>query len=141
VLNLSGSTKIFLCRAPVDFRKAHDGLLAIVRDNLDEDIFAGAVFVYQNKRRDRIKLLEWDRNGLWLHYKRLEKGTFRWVAPGTSSKVVMTRADLSMLLEGIDLKAGKIRPHFADGILINGRGEERQEARSAARRRVSTRAD
>jgi len=141
VLNLSGSTKIFLCRAPVDFRKAHDGLLAIVRDKLDEDIFAGAVFVFLNKRRDRIKLLEWDRNGLWLHYKRLEKGTFRWVAPGSSSKVAMTRADLPMLLEGIDLKAGKIRPHFADGIRINERGEERQEARSAARRRVSTRAD
>ena len=141
MLNLSGSTKIFLCRAPVDFRKAHDGLLAIVRDKLDEDIFAGAVFVFLNKRRDRIKLLEWDRNGLWLHYKRLEKGTFRWVAPGTSSKVTMSRADLSMLLEGIDLKAGKIRPHFADGIRINERGEERQEARPASRRRVLACAD
>ena len=141
MLNLSGSTKIFLCRAPVDFRKAHDGLLAIVRDKLDEDIFAGAVFVFLNKRRDRIKLLEWDRNGLWLHYKRLEKGTFRWVAPGTSSKVTMSRADLSMLLEGIDLKAGKIRPHFADRIRINERGEERQEARPASRRRVLACAD
>lgn len=108
MLSLSSSTKVFLCRVPVDFRKAHDGLLAIVRDNLDEDIFADAIFVFLNKRRDRIKLLRSDGNGLWLHYKRLEKGTFRWVASGRSSKVAMTRAELSMLLEGIDLKAGKI---------------------------------
>ena len=141
MLSLSGTAKIFLCRAPVDFRKAHDGLLAVVRDMLDEDIFAGAVFVFLNRRRDRIKLLEWDRNGLWLHYKRLEKGTFRWVASGTSNKVAMTRADLSMLLEGIDLNAGKIRPHFADGIGINERGEDRKEASSAARRRLATCAD
>jgi transposase len=134
VLSLRASTKIFLCRAPVDFRKAHDGLLAIVRDKLDGDIFTGAVFVFLNKRRDRIKLLEWDGNGLWLHYKRLEKGTFKWTASGTSSKVAMTRADLSMLLEGIDLKAGKIRPHFTDRIRIDERDEHRREARPAARR-------
>jgi len=138
VLRLAGSTKIFLCREPVDFRKAHDGLLAIVRDELDEDVFEGGIFVFLNKRRDRIKLLEWDVNGLWLHYKRLEKATFKWVAPGTSIKVLMTRAELSMLLEGIDLKAGKIRPHFAEGICINGRGEDRREGSPAARcRRVA----
>jgi transposase len=141
VLNLPASTTIFLCREPVDFRKAHDGLTAIIRDELVEDLFAGGIFVFLNKRRDRIKLLEWDRNGLWLHYKRLEKGTFKWVAPGTSSKVSMTRAELSMLLEGIDLKAGKMRPHFADGIRIKRRDEERGEARSAARRRRSAGVD
>ncbi len=141
MLTLACSTRIFLCRKPVDFRKAHDGLVAIVRDELEEDIFAGGVFVFLNKRRDRIKLLEWDRNGLWLHYKRLEKGTFKWVAAGTKSKVAMTRAELSMLLEGIDLKAGKIRPHFADGIRINERGKDRKEASSAARHRLATCAD
>ena len=124
MLTLSGWTKIFLCREPVDFRKAHDGLLAVVRDELEEDIFAGGIFVFLNKRRDRIKLLEWDRNGLWLHYKRLEKGTFKWVAAGTSSKVSMTRAELSMLVEGIDLKAGKIRPHFTDVLRINDRASQ-----------------
>ncbi len=123
MLSVSSSTKVFLCRAPTDFRKAHDGLLAIVRDKLEDDIFAGAVFIFLNKRRDRIKLLAWDGNGLWLHYKRLEKGTFNWMAPGTSNKIAMTRADLSMLLEGIDLKAGKIRPHFTDEIRIHGRDE------------------
>ncbi len=133
MLNLSASTTIFLCREPVDFRKAHDGLTAIVRDELGEDIFSGGIFVFLNKRRDRIKLLEWDENGLWLHYKRLEKGTFKWVSLGTSNKVAMTRAELSMLLEGIDLKAGRMRPHFADGIHINERGDEPRQERASAR--------
>jgi transposase len=140
VLSLPTATTIFLCREPVDFRKAHDGLTSIIRDELGEDVFAGGVFVFLNKRRDRIKLIEWDRNGLWLHYKRLEKGTFKWVSAGTSNKVAMTRAELSMLLEGIDLKAGKFRPHFADGIRITGRGNERREGSSAARHQRADRA-
>jgi len=123
VLSLAPAARIFLCREPVDFRKAHDGLVAIIRDHLGEDIFAGGVFVFLNKRSDRIKLIEWDRNGLWLHYKRLEKGTFRWASPGAQEKVSMTRAELSMLLEGIDLKAGRMRPHFAAGLRIKGRAE------------------
>ncbi len=133
MLSLPASTKIFLCREAVDFRKAHDGLVAIIRDHLTEDVFAGGLFVFLNKRRDRVKLLAWDRNGLWLHYKRLEKGTFKWVARGVQNKVAMSRAELSMLLEGIDLKAGRIRPHFADELGIHGRGEEQQEGTVTAR--------
>jgi transposase len=116
LLSLDSQSAIYLCREAVDFRKAHDGLVAIIRDQLDENVFEGGLFVFLNKRRDRIKLLRWDRNGLWMHYKRLEKGTFRWVLLGTSNKAEITRADLSMLLEGIDLKAGKFRPHFSAGI-------------------------
>ncbi len=134
MLNLPASTGIYLCREPVDFRKAHDGLVAIVRDQLSADIFAGGIFVFLNKRRDRIKLLEWDRNGLWLHYKRLEKGTFKWVSRDTSNKIAMTRAELSMLLEGIDLKAGKFRPHFLSGVRIEPREDEgEQQGELAAR--------
>ena len=141
MLSVGGRAKIFLCREPVDFRKAHDGLVAIVRDDLGEDVFTGDLFVFLNKRRDRVKLLVWDRNGLWLHYKRLERGTFRWVAVGDTSTVRMSRAELSMLLEGIDLKAGKMRAHFADGMGIDGRREGQEEGGSAARRRRAARAD
>ena len=133
MLSLSASTKIFLCRQPVDFRKAHDGLVSVVRDDLGEDVFAGGIFIFLNKRRNRIKLLVWDHNGLWLHYKRLEKGTFRKVDAGASSKLILSRAELSMLLEGIDLKAGRIRHHFADRIRIDGRDEEGREQESTAR--------
>lgn len=118
MLSLRASTKIFLCREPVDFRKAHDGLVAVVRDHLDEDIFAGGLFIFLNKRRDRVKLLEWDRNGMWLHYKRLEKGRFKWAVRGAQDKVSMSRAELWILLEGIDLKTGRIRSHFADGVSV-----------------------
>ena len=140
MLSLPSSATIFLCREPVDFRKAHDGLTAIIRDELGEDVFAGGVFVFLNKRRDRIKLIEWDRNGLWMHYKRLEKGTFKWVSAGTSNKVALTRAELSMLLEGIDLKAGKFRPHFLGEFRIASREDEGQEGGSSARHRRAGRA-
>ena len=63
-------------RSPVDFRKAHDGLCAVVRNEFDDDPFSDDIFVFFNKARGRIKLLVWDRNGFWLHYKRLEKGRF-----------------------------------------------------------------
>lgn len=123
MLNLSCSVRIFLAREPVDFRKAHDGLHAIVRDEFGEDPLSGHVFVFLNKRVDRVKLLVWDRNGFWLLYKRLERGTFRPPAAGVGAQVEVSRAELLMLLEGIDLKKGKIRRHFVDGLRIEGRGE------------------
>ena len=76
MLSLGGSHRVFLCRAAVDFRKAHDGLCAVVRDTFQDDPFSGDVFVFHNVAKDRVKLLLWDRNGFWLLYKRLEKGTF-----------------------------------------------------------------
>ena len=122
MLSLPGSIRIFLATAPVDFRKAHDGLVAIVRDQLHDDPFDGSVFLFLNKRRDRVKLLLWDRNGFWLLYKRLERGTFRPIEQRGERRVEVSRAELSMLLEGIDLEAGKIRRHFADGVHIQARG-------------------
>ena len=70
MLSLPASIRVFLAREPVDFRKAHDGLCAIVRQQFLEDPFAGDVFVFFNRARDRIKLLLWDRNGFWLFYRR-----------------------------------------------------------------------
>jgi transposase len=114
VLSLPAAIRIFLGVGAVDFRKAHDGLLAIVRDRFGEDPFEGSLFVFFNRRRDRIKLLLWDRNGFWLFYKRLERGTFHFeVSPG-EKRVELRRAQLAMILEGIDLNRGKFRRHFDD---------------------------
>ncbi len=66
MLSLPASVRVFLCREPVDFRKAHDGLVAIVREKLAADPLVGSLFVVLNRRRDRIKLLQWDGNGLWV---------------------------------------------------------------------------
>lgn len=123
MLSLPSSVRIFMARTPVDFRKAHDGLHAVVREQFGDDPLSGHVFVFLNRRVDRVKLLVWDRNGFWLFYKRLERGTFRRPAGGEGARVEVSRAELMMLLEGIDLEKGKRRAHFADGIGIHARGE------------------
>jgi len=135
VLSLSGRQAIFACTTPVDFRKQHDGLVALVREQLETDPFDGSVFVFFNKRRDRIKLLLWDGNGFWLLYKRLESGTYERLRSSDSSRLALSRAELSMLLDGIELERGKKRRHFADVYRIDGRASERQEIehRRAAR--------
>lgn len=130
MLSLPGSVRVFLAREPVDFRKAHDGLCAVVRQHLGADPFTGDVFVFFNRARDRIKLLLWDQNGFWLLYKRLEKGTFSFDARGSRARTELTRAQLAMILEGIDWKSAKLRPHFSEPVRIKGRqGERRGEGR------------
>ena len=113
MLSFGGQPRIFLCRKAVDFRKAHDGLCAIVRDQFAEDPFAGDVFAFFNGAKDRIKLLVWDRNGFWLLYKRLEQGTFPFDATGDGARIEIDRARLSMILEGIEWKSAKRSARFA----------------------------
>ncbi|MFQ5382149.1 MAG: IS66 family insertion sequence element accessory protein TnpB [Dehalococcoidia bacterium] len=130
MLSLPSSIRIFLAREPVDFRKAHDGLCAIVRQQFREDPFDGNLFVFFNRAKDRIKLLLWDRNGFWLFYKRLERGTFAFDLRCSSSRIELTRAQLTMVLEGIDMQTAKFRPHFSEPVRIKGRqGESSGEAR------------
>lgn len=122
MLTVASSTRIYLCRHPVDFRKAHDGLCGIVRNEFGDDPFGGDIFVFLNKARDRIKLLVWDQNGFWLHYKRLEKGRFPIELGDAESRVELSRAQLSMILEGIDGKSVRIASHFSTSLAIRGRG-------------------
>ncbi len=122
MLSVTGSERLFLCRSPVDFRKAHDGLCALVRDGFRDDPFGGDVFVFFNKARDRIKLLVWDRNGFWLLYKRLERGTFPFDVRGDGARVEISRAQLTMILEGIDGRSAKIASHFSTPLVIRSRG-------------------
>jgi transposase len=121
VLSLPPSVRIFVARDAVDCRKSHDGLHAMIRDCFGDDPFAGHLFCFFNRRRDRVKILVWDKNGFWLFYKRLERGTFRALRAGESTRVELKRAELMMLLEGIDLEVGKMRKHFAEGICIERR--------------------
>jgi len=109
MLSLPASIRIFVARDAVDFRKAHDGLLAVIRDAFGDDPFDGSLFVFLNRNRDRVKLLQWDCDGFWLHYKRLEQGTFKLDVKTDESRCEISRAQLSMLIEGIDLQKRKIR--------------------------------
>lgn len=121
MLSLGGNHRVFLCVKPVDFRKAHDGLCAIIRDAFQDDPFSGDVFVFHNGAKDRVKLLLWDRNGFWLLYKRLEKGTFPFDVRGEGARVEIDRAQLAMLLEGLEWTRAKKSSHFTRHIDIQGR--------------------
>jgi transposase len=100
MLGLTAATRIYLYRGICDMRKSFDGLCGIVRSDLGEDPLSGSLFVFVNRTRSMVKLLYWDRDGLALWYKRLEKGRFTlpriWPSDG-----LIERRDLSMLLEGI----------------------------------------
>ena len=89
-------------------RKSFNGLAAIVEHQLAKDPLSGHVFIFCNRRRDRVKVLVWDGSGLWVCAKRLEKGTFAW--PRSADRAVrVTSEELALLLGGIDLRATKKR--------------------------------
>lgn len=113
MLSVPGSLKIFVAVEAVDFRKSHDGLAAIVEQAMHEDLFGGSLFVFTNKRSDRLKILYWDSDGLALWYKRLEAGTFR--LPRTTSeasRLEISAADLNLILSGIELSSVKRRKRY-----------------------------
>lgn len=130
MLSLSSRVRIFAAAEPIDFRKGFDGLVQIVRDGFGEDPFGGDVFCFFNRRRDRVKLLVWDANGFWLHYKRLERGTFERIE-GRGRRIEIDRAKMSMLLEGIDTKSSRFRRHFSRAVRIAPRGGDGERARVA----------
>lgn len=105
MLNLQGK-RVYLACGRTDMRKSIDGLAAIVEGSFDLDLFDGALFVFCNRNRDRVKILEWDQDGFWLHFKRLEKGHFRWPTPGDEATMTLTGEELSYLLSGtrVELK-------------------------------------
>jgi transposase len=126
MLCLPANTRIFLCTTPTDMRKSFDGLFALVETVIGEDPFSGHLFLFRNRKRDRVKLLYWDRDGLAIWYKRLEEGRYQFPsdlgvqrsvsADGTSqqpSARLEIRADeLAMLLGGIDLAHVKRRKRY-----------------------------
>jgi len=120
VLSLGGNHRIFLCRRSVDFRKAHDGLCAVIRDEFRDDPFSGDVFAFFNRAKNRIKLVVWDRNGFWLLYKRLEKGTFPFAVSG-EGRLEIDQGQLAMILEGIEWKSARKYSQFTSVFAITRR--------------------
>ena len=111
MLSLPPSVQIYVSLEVADMRRSFDGLAAMVVDILHENPLSGHLFVFRNRRGDRVKILYWDRSGYCLWYKRLEEGTFRFpVADGPY--VEMAAAELGLLLEGIDLAGAQRRPRF-----------------------------
>lgn len=113
--------RVFVARERVDFRKGIDGLCAVVRDSFSDDPLTGHLYLFFNARRDRLKILVWDRNGFWLCMKRLEQGRFERLE-GSSDRFEIDRARLAMLLDGIDTKYSRIHKHFVRDVRIAARG-------------------
>ncbi|HEY9348813.1 MAG TPA: IS66 family insertion sequence element accessory protein TnpB [Inquilinus sp.] len=108
--------KIYVAMRPVDFRRGHDGLAAVVQQTFGLDPFSGAAFVFRAKRSDRLKILVWDQTGLVLVHKRLEGGQFVW--PRVRDGVMrLSPAMFAALFEGLDWKLvrpeGRRRPQRA----------------------------
>ena len=104
------AVEVYLCRDPVDLRKSIQGLSVLVEQALGLDPFAPRLFVFCGRRRDKIKILYWERSGFVLWYKRLEKARFAW--PGRDADeagLVMTGRELNWLLDGVDVF--RMRPH------------------------------
>lgn len=106
MLGFPSALKVYLAVEPVDMRKQFNGLWALAEGKLQEDPRKGALFVFTNKTRDRLKMLYWDGTGAWVLAKRLEEGRFSWPLGGDGAKLLLAPEALTMLLAGIDLKKG-----------------------------------
>jgi transposase len=114
MLSFAGSLKVFVALEACDLRKSFNGLHALVSERLKEDPRQGALFVFSNRRRTRLKILYWDGTGLWVMIKRLEEGTFAWPKAVDSGAVKLKLAPeaLAMLTDGIDLRGARLRPWY-----------------------------
>jgi transposase len=114
MLSFAGALKVYVALEPQDMRKSFNGLAAVVQEHLSSDPYQGAVYLFTNKRHDRLKLLFWDGTGLWVAAKRLEQGRFSWPRPSRSGqkRLSLTPEALALLTDGIDLKGAKMRPWY-----------------------------
>ena len=113
MIHLPASVRVYLATSPCDMRRSFDGLHALVNAVLQLDAFAGHLFVFANKRRDRIKILYWDRDGFAVWAKRLEEGTYAMpFGKSEERRCELSAQELSALLSGIDLSHAKRRKRY-----------------------------
>jgi transposase len=109
MLTVSPAVRIYVATGATDLRRSIDGLSALVRQQLQLDPLSGHLFLFRNRRGDRLKILLWDQSGFWVLYKRLERGTFAWPVDERESPVEMRQRDLLLLLSGVDLATTRHR--------------------------------
>ncbi|TAH39430.1 MAG: transposase [Planctomycetota bacterium] len=111
MLSLPATARVFVAVEPLDMRKSFDTLAAATESILRQDPYSGHVFVFSNRRHDRVKILFWDESGFWLFAKRLERGSFAWPsrAVAEGGRVEMRGEELTLLLSGIDLRGARKR--------------------------------
>lgn len=115
MIALTPQIRVFLYRRPTDMRKSFHGLVALTESELKQDPLSGSLFVFLNRRRDRVKILYWGQSGFCIWYQQLEKGTYQLPSPTALDEqdtLEVTRSQLSLILEGIDLTSVRQRPRF-----------------------------
>lgn len=113
MISFSLSLKIYLHRDPVDMRKSYDGLFGLVKNELSMDVRSGGLFMFINARRNRVKLMYWDKDGIAIWQKRLERGSLQHPKPeGNAKHLEIDAAELNLLLSGIDLASAIRRKRY-----------------------------
>jgi transposase len=113
MIHLPASVRVYLCLTACDMRKSFDGLHTLVREHLELDPFAGHLFVFASRRRDRVKILYWDRDGFAIWSKRLEQGTYGVpFGAGEANRREITAQELGAILSGIDLAQAARRKRY-----------------------------
>lgn len=114
MLSLTATTRVFVAREATDMRKGFDGLQGLVSGILEQDPLSGHLFLFVNRRRDKLKILYWDGDGLAIWYKRLEQGTFQLPEVKKDQPSIELRSEeLTMLLRGVDLTKVERRKRFS----------------------------
>jgi len=106
----NSNTKVYLACGHTDLRKSIDGLAVLVKEGFALDPFSNSLFVFCNRKRDKIKILQWQHNGFWLYYRRLEKGKFQWPDEKKPRMTPVSRRELNWLLDGLPLKQKSAHP-------------------------------
>jgi len=114
----TGTEKVYLACGSTDMRKSIDGLAAIVQQSFSLDPCSASLFVFCNKSRNKLKILQWEHNGFWLYYRRLEKGRFQWPGENNASPATISLRELRWLLDGLSLKQKQAHQKVTANIVI-----------------------
>jgi transposase len=124
MLTLSPGLKIYLYAKPTDMRRSYDGLFGMVKNEFGIDIRAGGLFLFINKRRNMVKCMYWDTDGIAIWMKRLERGSLQHPQPSTEAKhLIIDSTQLHLLLTGIELSSVKRRKRYVAPELDNVQGK------------------
>lgn len=102
--------KVYLAGGVTDMRKSINGLAVLVKEVFDLDPFSPCLFVFCNRQRDKLKILQWDHVGFWLHYRRLERGRFQWPDASQEGPICVSRRELRWLLDGLSITQRQAHP-------------------------------
>ena len=109
---------VHLALGATDLRKSIDGLALIVSESFKLDPFSKCLFIFCNRKRDKVKILEWEHNGFWLHYKRLEKDTFKWPDGSRGTSLAINERELRWLLDGLSINQKYAHKEVLERIMI-----------------------